>query len=105
MKLLIFLFQDAKGSIDLTIEAFWWPYFDLKTNYYDPNLLDLVVGAAAGGFVLIMGVVLVVCMVKMRNARKKQEEEDVDDNPTYGLYYEVPTESKVVDENDYYGTS
>ena len=52
-----------------------------------------------------MFVVLVVCMVRMRNnAKKKQEVEKVDDNPTYGLY-EMPTESQVVDENDYYGTS
>ena len=79
--------------------------FCFEKDYYDPYLLEFVVGAAAGGFVLIMFVVLVVCMVRMRNnAKKKQEVEKVDDNPTYGLY-EMPTESQVVDENDYYGVS
>ena len=63
-----------------------------------------IAAAAGGGFVLIMMAVLIFCMVRMTSVKKKQEVEKVDDNPTYGLY-EIPTESQVIDENDYYGTS
>ena len=69
------------------------------------NSLLTIAAVACGGFVLIMMAVLIFCMVRMtRSAKKKQEVEKVDDNPTYGLY-EMPTESQLVDENDYYGTS
>lgn len=74
--------------------------------------LPLIIGAAVGGtFVLIMIMVIVCYTMRMtRSAKKKEEEEDVDDNPTYGLYAqdtqdEMPTESQVIDENDYYGTT
>ena len=77
----------------------------------EDNTLFIIAAAVGGGFVLIMLAVLIFCMVRMRNrAKKRQEKEDVDDNPTYGLYAqdtqdEMPTESQVIDENDYYGTT
>ena len=68
--------------------------------------------AAAVAFLLIAAGVMayIVRRKRIRNKEKveAQRVRDTDENPIYGLYArnseeELPTESTVTDENDYYG--
>ena len=108
------LFHVIDPEMNLTVQEF--PHKCQKDEgpsgtESNANSLFIIAAAAGGGFVLIMMAALIFCMVRMtRSAKKKQEVEKVDDNPTYGLYAqdtqdEMPTESQVIDENDYYGTT
>ena len=64
-----------------------------------------------GGFVVatvtIFAIIIVVIVILKRKV-KKEEQMKPDENPIYGMYAtnsqeNLPIESEVIDENDYYG--
>jgi len=69
----------------------WWPW---------------AVGAV---LILIVIIVIVVIFMRKRKGTRRMTQQDIDENHTYGLYQtdsqeNLPTESEVIDENEYYGT-
>jgi len=80
-----------------------------KLDDEDSNTGCLIVAAVGGLAAVIFIIIFVIVMKKKREGAKRLAQQDIDENHTYGLYQtdsqeNLPTESEVIDENEYYGT-
>ena len=93
------------------------PTLKLPVQAFTENKECWVVGEGRGGsksvvagFVVasIFAIIIVVIVIIKRKSKKNEEQTKTDENPIYRLYAtnsqeNLPTESEVIDENDYYG--